>query len=260
MKISSSEPKTISGHVLINGLNGIPRTSEEIQFDLLKLQVSEVTYGNQQLEFFQNDSILTVKLAKNVDPISTPIKIVYSGQPVADAKWGGFYFTGNYSFNMGVGFASNPHNFGRCWFPCNDNFTNRSSYEFNIETDSGYSAICSGEFLGVQNNVWSWRSDLIPTYLASVAVGKYVMVKDEFQSKDRMIPIILASEAKDTSNFKASFTHLKQAITCFEEKFNPYKFLRVGFVGVPFNSGAMEHAANIAYPLYAINGNTDYET
>ncbi len=260
LKISSSEPKTISGHVLINGLNGIPRKSEEIQFDLLKLQVSEVTYGNQQLEFFQNDSILTVKLAINIDPISTPIKIVYSGQPVADAKWGGFYFTGNYAFNMGVGFASNPHNFGRCWFPCNDNFTNRSSYEFNIQTDSGYSAICNGEFLGVQDNIWSWKSDLIPTYLASVAVGKYVMVKDEFQSKDRMIPIILASEAKDTSNFKASFTHLKQAITCFEEKFNPYKFSRVGFVGVPFNSGAMEHAANIAYPLYAINGNSDYET
>ncbi len=260
LKISSSEPKTISGHVLINGLNGIPRKSEEIQFDLLKLQVSEVTYKNQQLEFFQNDSILTIKFDVNIDPYLNPIKIVYSGQPVADAKWGGFYFTGNYSFNMGVGFASNPHNFGRCWFPCNDNFTNRSSYEFNIQTDSGYSAICNGEFLGVQNNIWSWRSDLIPTYLASVAVGKYVMVKDEFQSKDRMIPIILASEAKDTSNFKASFTHLKQAITCFEEKFNPYKFSRVGFVGVPFNSGAMEHAANIAYPLYAINGNTDYET
>jgi aminopeptidase N len=31
-------------------------------------------------------------------------------------------------------------------------------------------------------------------------------------------------------------------------------------VAVPFNGGAMEHAGNIAYPLFAINGNLAYET
>jgi hypothetical protein len=31
-----------------------------------------------------------------------------------------------YAFNLGVGFAADPHNFGRVWFPCFDNFVERS--------------------------------------------------------------------------------------------------------------------------------------
>jgi aminopeptidase N len=261
LNITNLKPKTISGSAIITA-SVLNNNTSFIEFDLLKLTVKSVSINSVQLNFSKNDSLLIIQLPNSRqkgDSIS--IKIEYEGQPIADAKWGGFYFTGNYSFNMGVGFASSPHNFGRCWFPCNDNFTDRSTYEYHIQTDSGFAAICGGEFIGVNNNVWNWKiTQAIPTYLASVAVGKYVMVNDVFNSGNKSIPMILASEAKDTANFKASFVRLKQAITCFEERFGPYLFDRVGFVGVPFNSGAMEHAANIAYPLYAINGNADYET
>ena len=261
LKLSANKPKSIEGFVEIKGIIQ-NNNSSAIELDLLKLDVLSVQLGINSLSFTKNDSVLMVQLNKTYQKgDSITIRIEYQGQPLTDAKWGGFYFTGNFSFNMGVGFASNPHNFGRCWFPCNDNFTDRATYEYHIQTDSGFAAICGGLFLGNSNNTWNWKiSQEIPSYLASMAVGKYVMVNDEFISGNKRIPMILASEAKDTMNFKASFVRLKQAITCFEQRFGPYLFDRVGFVGVPFNSGAMEHAANIAYPLYAINGNTDYET
>jgi aminopeptidase N len=62
------------------------------------------------------------------------IEVHYHGIPQTDEQWGGFYVNGTYAFNMGVGFASNPHNFGKAWFPCFDNFTNRATYNFNITT------------------------------------------------------------------------------------------------------------------------------
>lgn len=262
LSLSNSKPKTLSGFAVIHGVIQSNNTVE-ISLDFLNLTVKSVMEKVTSLNYTKNDSILLIQFnGKLQKGDSVKLTIEYEGQPVADAKWGGFYFTGNYSFNMGVGFASNPHNFGRCWFPCNDDFTDRATYEYHIQTDSGFAAICGGEFLGNLNNVWNWKiNQEIPSYLASMAVGKYVMVNDEFfTTGNRRIPIILASEAKDTANFKASFAKLKQAIFCFEERFSNYFFDRVGFVGVPFNSGAMEHAANIAYPLYAINGNADYET
>ncbi len=261
LNLSSSKPKYLEGFVELKGII-LNNNTNVIDLDLLKLDVVTVNMGAISLNYSNNDSTLTIQLDKYYQKgDSIILKIAYQGSPLTDAKWGGFYFSGTYSFNMGVGFASNPHNFGRCWFPCNDNFIDRATYEYHIQTDSGFAAICGGLFLGFYNNKWNWKiNQEIPTYLASIAVGKYVMVNDEFISGNNRIPMILASEAKDTINFKSSFAKLKQALTCFEDRFGPYLFDRVGFVGVPFNSGAMEHAANIAYPLYAINGNTDYET
>lgn len=241
-----------------------------IKFDLLKLTVSNVSINNNPLPFSQNDSELFVTLNMrnpNQLPDSTlSLKVDYSGQPVTDASWGGFYFNGNYAFNMGVGFRSYPHNFGRCWFPCFDNFTDRATYDFHITTDATFMAVCNGlkqpEVLnGDGSTTWHWSiAQPIPTYQASVAVGKYALVKSAFTGQNGTYPVWIAVEAQDTLKAKASFAKVNNALQCFEDKFGPYPFDRVGYVGVPFNAGAMEHATNIAYPIYAIDGSTNYET
>ncbi len=46
----------------------------------------------------------------------------------------------------------------------------------------------------------------------------------------------------------------------YEKKFGPFQWQRVGYVGVPFNAGAMEHATNIAYPLAGFDGTLAYES
>jgi aminopeptidase N len=64
----------------------------------------------------------------------------------------------------------------------------------------------------------------------------------------------------DTTNMKNAFINLENAFDAFEDKFGPYLWDKVGFVLVPFNGGAMEHATNIAYPKAAITGgSTLYE-
>ena len=238
-----------------------------IDFNLLKLAVDSV-YINQNLTSFQkNDSTVLIKIpfqSKAGDSLT--VDIFYKGMPQKDALWGGFYISGSYAFNMGVGFQSKPHNFGRAWFPCFDNFTDRALYTVEVITAPTFAAVCGGLLIDDTTYAdgsikWTWElNQPIPTYLASIAIGKYTFLKHTFTGKFGTLPVWLAVEPKDTAKLNASFIKLNNAISCFEERFGPYLFDRVGFVGVPFNSGAMEHAANIAYPLYAIDGTLNYET
>ena len=240
---------------------------QSIKLDLLKLTADSVVVDGNVVSFSQTDSTLSIQLsATKLQGDTFILSVYYKGQPVTDASWGGFYFNGNYAYNMGVAFTSKPHNFGRCWFPCFDNFTDRATYSFHVTADAGFKAVCNGLMLpetlnGDGSTTWNWElNQAIPTYLASVAVGQYEFVKYTFTGINRTYPVWLAVVAADTAKARASFTNLNNALVCFESKFGVYPFDRVGYVGVPFTSGAMEHATNIAYPLYAINGNTNYET
>ncbi len=260
-KFSQQTQGQYTGNASITGVY-MQNSAEPICLDLIGLKVTSILLNNFNQNFIQNDSQILIPANASLNKGDTlNLSIDYNGKPLQDAKWGGFYFNGNYSYNMGVAFASLPHNYGRCWFPCNDNFTDKSTYSFEIEVDNGFAAVCNGMLKGVKSNTWNWElNQAIPSYLANVAVGKYVILTDTVETKNNKIPILLAVEPKDTNNLKASFGRLKESLYCFESKFGPYLFDRIGFVGVPFNSGAMEHASNISYPLYAIDGTFQYQT
>lgn len=261
-----------AANVLNNGIKGQTEiivekndTSNKLNLDLLGFTVDSVWINQQNAIFIHNSPSLSVDL-----PINTPdtftVTVFYHGAPQKDATWGGFYVEGNFAFNLGVGFSSTPHNLGKAWFPCFDNFTDRALYRFNITTQSTYSAVCNGTLIADSalqngNHIWHWQlAHPIPTYLAGIAIGKYVFVKTEYNGLNGNIPIVLAAEAKDTVKLKQSFQNLSSALTCFENKFGAYPFEKVGYVIVPFNGGAMEHATSIAYPYYAIDGSTNFET
>lgn len=246
-------------------LNGI----DWINLDLLALTVDSVlTTANEQLSFSHTGELLNIVLPQmlNEDDEFT-VRVFYHGSPQNDSTWGGFYFSSGYAFNLGVGFDAEPHNYGRVWFPCFDNFVERSTFEFNVLTSDEKSAYCNGlrtavDTVGVDSLLTQWIMDAeIPSYLASVAVADYVHVEKNFESTMGIdIPVWIAAKAIDTTEANASLINLLQALENFEEDYGPYRFPRVGFACVPFSGGAMEHATNIAYPLFAIDGTTAWET
>lgn len=266
LSVRNLSSKTISGIVelkCISKKNGITK----VNLDLLKLTIASVTLNNINQTWSGNDSMVFISLSQTQNTGDTfTLKISYSGQPKIDSKWGGFYFVSDYAFNLGVGFASDPHNFGRAWFPCFDNFTERSTYDLHVTTDSGYKAVCGGILKSSITNpdksvTWNWSlGSPVPTYLVSVSVSKYEFVNSSYSGMKGNIPIMLAARAVDTLNMKSSFIHLPDAIKAFEKCFGPYEFERIGYNIIPFNGGAMEHACNISYPLFAVQGSTYYET
>ena len=241
-----------------------------ISLDLLELSIDSVKRGNDHLTYTYNDTLIKVTLASTLQENDLDsVTVYYGGTPVTDPSgFGGFYFQNNYAYNLGVGFSADPHNYGRTWHPCFDNFVERATYEITILSppiNSAYSmgVITADEVTATSENLRTWKlEDPIPSYLACVAVSDYTHVDQTYESNltGSQIPVMLISRAADTTNFKNSFANLFGSMDAFEENYGPFVWDKVGFVAVPFNGGAMEHATCIAYPLVTLNGNLQYET
>ena len=168
------------------------------------------------------------------------------------------YMNSTSAFNLGIAFNANPHNFGKIWFPCNDNFTDHASYDCNIKTSTLNKAICDGNLEKITENgdgthTFHWKlKEQIPTYLASVAVGNFVAVNDTFVGINGKIPINIYVAKADSLDAVKSFKNLKTILSIYENNFGPYMWNRVGYVST--SVGAMEHATNIAYPTASIDG------
>ncbi len=257
LDITDFTNQKIKGNTIIKfapKLNG----QSKLRLDLLKMQIDSVKQNTSLLTYTYNDTLLKVNLLAALTTTDTAAVIVYyQGSPQGDpAGWGGFSFSGNYAYNLGVGFGAKPHNYGRVWFPCFDNFVEKSKYEFSIITDTAKTSFCNGQLISdikvgsKRTRNWILNKE-IPSYLASVAVADYTQVNWTINAANGPLPVVLAARKVDTVGLKIGFVHLPDAILGFENYYGPYVWNRIGYCLVPFNSGAMEHATNIAYPQAA---------
>lgn len=237
---------------------------QTIPLELKDLIVDSVLINNSIKPFIHDGEILRVSLATQIGTNDTiTVGVYYHGEPFSEG-WGGFHFDGDYAFNLGVGFESIPHNLGKTWFPCIDDFTDRATYDFKVVAEYGKKAICSGSLVDTLDNgngtkTWHWKlAHPIPTYLASVAIGNYMLYSDNFIGISDTVPIHIYTRPSEINNVAGSFINLKEILQWYETSFGPYPFSRVGYTGT--KTGAMEHATNIAYPHFAIDGFTGYES
>ncbi|MEA3450500.1 MAG: M1 family metallopeptidase, partial [Bacteroidota bacterium] len=245
--------------------------TKTLKLDLIGLKVDKIILTNSKLKSWsQNDSLIILNFKNNLSKKDTvSVSIFYYGSPKKDAYWGGFYFSSKDAFNMGVGMASVPHSFGRVWFPCNDNFTDKATYEYFISVDEKYTAVCGGILQNVKTssknnkkiNTYYWKQNkAIPTYLASVNIGEYGVIKDVYDGLENNFPIEVYAYKNNVENTEKSIVNLNKAVRIFENLFGPYSWDKIGYSQVSFKSGAMEHAENIAMSSYAFNGTLRNET
>lgn len=265
LDITNLSGQTIAGNTMVTfapKINGQNR----LRLDLLRLTIDSIRNSSALLSYTYNDTLLNVILPTALNTTdTTAVTVYYHGHPQGDASgWGGFYFSGNYAYNLGVGFAADPHCYGRVWFPCFDNFVEKAKFEFNITTDTTRAAYCNGQLMsdvktgGKRTRSWIMNKP-ITSYLASVAVADYTQVNWSFNLMSGPVPVILAARAPDTTALKSGFVHLFNAVSGYENYYGPYVWNRIGYCLVPFNSGAMEHATNIAYPQ-VVAGMIAYES
>lgn len=257
LQITDFEKEHIQGYTEIQ-CTPAKKSLSQLQFDLLSMKVDSVFFENTAVEdVMYNNKLLTIPLAHKIAKNDTiTVKICYHGHPVFDSKWGGFYFSSGYAYNYGVGMAAQPPVYGRVWFPCIDRFTDRATYNFYITVQKQHQAVCCGELQEItknanKTNTYHWKlTHTIPTYLASIAVGKYTAIKDTYKGLERDIPVSIYVHPAEKKPAKTAFENLHAMMQAYEKYFGPYVWQRIGYVATPFNSGAMEHATNIAYPDY----------
>jgi len=259
--------KTIKGYT---NIKLVPKINDlaSVHLELASLTVDSVFVDNTQITSFSHTgNIIHIPLAVPVNTVDTiNTRIYYHGQPFVDPSgWGGFHFSGDYALNLGVGFNAIPHNLGKAWFPCIDDFHDRALYDVYLTVSNDKKAVSGGTLAEVTDggngtSTWHWKTDFsLPTYLISATTGKYELKTDFYAGQQRTIPITYYCRPADTSKIDGTFMNLKNIMQVYESHFGPYPFERIGYTGTPGSLGAMEHASNVSYPFSGWSGNTESE-
>jgi len=267
VKVPNSYNRYIEGHTVID-IKILQDNTSEIDLMLLALTIDSIKLNTQLLNYTYNDTTINIQLENSYQTNDNfSLNIYYHGNGHTDDDgWGGYLSSLGYAYNLGVSMSADPHVYGRVWYPCVDNFTDKATYEFNITCQDSRTAICGGTLTNEIDNgdgtkTFTWLLDReTPTYLTSIAVGNYQVYRDTFQGIMGEIPVAIYARSSEIANVPGSFAHLEDIFHIYENRFGAYHWSRVGYVGVPFNGGAMEHAENIAYPNSSINGNLNSET
>lgn len=235
-----------------------------IELELKTLTVSAVTAtGANVSNFSQNDDVLTINLASAIAAnTSAEFTITYGGNTFNES-WGGIMWTTGYVCNMGVGFESIPHNLGKCWFPCIDNFTDKATYDVFVTVTDDKTVVCGGNFVdNVDNGDGTHTAHYnvpqeIATYHISFAAGDYVEWTDTYNGVERDIPITVYVKPNQYDKVPGTFVHVKDIANFYETNFGPYPFNRIGYVIT--SVGCMEHVDNIGITSGVLTGNTTQE-
>ena len=235
-----------------------------IELELKSLTVSNVTAtGANVSNFSQDGDVLTINLASALAAnASASFTITYGGNTFNES-WGGIMWTNGYVCNMGVGFESIPHNLGKCWFPCIDNFTDKATYDVYVTVPTTTAAVCGGNLENDTNNGDGTHTvhynipQEIATYHISFAAGDYVEWTDTYNGIERDIPITVYVKPSQINNVPGTFVHVKDIASFYENNFGPYPFNRIGYVIT--SVGCMEHVDNIGITSGVLTGNTTQE-
>ena len=255
--------RTLQGETFID-FTATANTST-IVLELKSLTATDVACDYYNVESFsQEGDFLTINFD---EPIvaneSATLDVRYGGSTFSET-WGGVEWWGSDRvYNLGVGFDSQPHNLGKTWFPCVDNFTDKATYDLYLTVTNDKKAVCGGNLINTFDNgdgttTWYWNTPQeIATYHISFAVGDFELWEDMYHGVERDIPIEVYTTPNLSGRVEATFAHIHEIVSFFEENLGPYPFNRIGYIST--SKGCMEHTDNIALATSVISGNTDNE-
>ena len=236
-----------------------------IDLELKSLVVSDVTSSNANISgFTQNGDVLTINLSTAMAANATAsFTISYGGNTFNDG-WGGVLWSGGYVCNMGVGFESVPHNLGKCWFPCVDDFIDKATYEVHVTVPTELSAVCGGNLESTTDNGDGTKTvhyvvpQEIATYHISFVAGDYLEWTDIYDGAEHDIPITVYVKPNQINKVEGTFVNVKEIASYFENCYGPYPFNRIGYAIT--SVGCMEHIDNIGITSGILTGNTSQES
>ena len=233
-----------------------------LELELKTLTVTSVVCSASDVNgFSQNGDVLSISFASSIASGEEFSVTVNYGGSTFNENWGGIHWSNDYVYNLGVGFDSQPHNLGKTWFPCVDDFSDKASYDLYLTYNNDMNSSCGGILAETTNNNDGTKTDHwvmsqeIPTYLMSFAVGSFVLWEDTYEGMERDIPINVYAKPNQIDKVAATFANTKEIAAFYEAKFGPFPHNRIAYVST--NLGCMEHVDNIAFSSSLITGTTN---
>ncbi|MGJ3192454.1 M1 family metallopeptidase [Paenarthrobacter sp. FR1] len=199
-----------------------------IVLDLVGLRASKVHVdGRKTAKFSQRAEHLVVTPASPVKPGQQfTVDIRYDGNPQPRrGLWGE---VGWEELTDGVLVAGQP-NGAASWFPCNDHPRSKSSFLISVTTDANYRPVCNGRLMSVSRKssreTWVYEhSEPMATYLATVQIGRYVLVPLNPADTHHRVPQFAAVTLEMADAARHGLRRQPDMMRTFEDCFGPYPF------------------------------------
>lgn len=228
------------------------RDCSQVTFDLIADSIQPVWLDGSVTRGFSFDHdgrLVTVNLGGQVGDTHVVEITYYSHGYVEGYGFGGLHFDNNIYYNLGAAFMEYPHTFGRCWFPCRDNFHDKATYTLTVTAKPGWQALCSGllesETLNADSSTTSvWQvTQPAPTYILSVSTAPWKTIHRDYTGLYGTYPAHIGYFTEDSALVMSTFDILDDVVPFYEHAFGPYRWERIGYIATPL--GSMEHISNI---------------
>jgi aminopeptidase N len=204
--------------------------------DLIGWEVGEVSVDGVAADVRRSDGELIVTPAEPLDAgVTVEVVVPYSGSPL-DQDPGRFLFgPGWVDLGDEGSFVASEPDAARGWFPGNDHPADPATFTFRITVPEGYTVAANGLLQERTPQpdgtvTWVWRaSDPMSTYLATVAIGDFVLT--EPQTVDGVV-LRDAFDADVADDAAVDFAPTAEMLEVFSDLFGPYPFEAYGHLVV----------------------------
>jgi aminopeptidase N len=212
--------------------------------DAVDLQIQAVRLDDREVRFSYDGEALTIGLTEPLD-IQRSLEIAIDYR--ADRPQRGIYFiapNADYPDKPTQVWTQGEDEDSRYWFPCFDYPGQLATSEIRVAVPQGLRAISNGQLIDLQTvdnqEIYHWRQDQVhPTYLMTLAVGRFAEIADRWQDK----PVNYYVEQGQASEAHLSMGKTPAMVEFFSQKFGyPYPFAAYNQVCVDdFIFGGMEN-------------------
>ncbi|MDQ3193470.1 MAG: M1 family metallopeptidase [Bacteroidota bacterium] len=268
IKLSFDIPKKyVFGNVEMNALNLSDTLnkiyvnfSSAMKVNSIKLKGDEILY-KQIEDYIIIDSKNKIKIAE-----SFSVLISYEGSP-ENKSFDSFGFK-TFDDEPAIYTLSEP-DYASSWWPCKDLINDKFTFQISMTVPDQLTAVSNGLLKDVkdeENNqkTYTWESGYpIPTYLVSIAIGKYDTWSDIYFSTDssKKMNVDYYTYPSYTEKAKSDWKNTVSMIQYFSDTFGEYPFIKEKYGMAMFGwiSGAMEHQTISSMGYTLVTGTGRYE-
>ncbi|MGV1009589.1 MAG: M1 family metallopeptidase [Dermatophilaceae bacterium] len=196
---------------------------ETVRLDLAGLAVAKVTKEGKPVKWRQHPSDVVVRTGALAAGKSARLVVRYAGHP--RPVTGRFGDAGWEELTDGALVASQPYG-APSFFPCNDRPSDKATYRIEVETESGYDVVATGDPAGQRRAAsrtrWVFEQPKpTATYLLAVHIGRYADVE-----MPGPVPLRVHHPPGERARATKAFGGLGRMTEAFTKHFGPYPFGR----------------------------------
>lgn len=227
-------------------LNPVRNEIESLTLDAVDLRIDRVEIDGVNHEFNYDGELLHIPIKVNVITGKILDLIIHYG--VANPQRGLYFIQPDehYPNKPTQVWTQGEDEDSRFWFPCFDYPGQLATSAIRVQVPKDFMAISNGELVEQtifgEDRVYQWmQKEIHPTYLMTLAVGRFVEIADSWHGK----PVTYYVEPGFEESAKLSMGKTPQMIEFFSEKFGyPYPFPKYAQVCVAdFIFGGMENTS-----------------